>query len=132
MQVSNEIKDYKLIYKSVSGDMTRVLLTDLQYKTVLGLIQAKKEYITLTEIDLTIPRRSIQEISRLKASERSSYSQNTPITVEENLYIIDNLVQKYKGESIWLEVRKQGEVTLSSQKIVYMPMPDGNTKRIYI
>ena len=57
------------------------------------------------------------------------------ITVEENLHIIDLMVQKHNGESIWLEIRKDLEtgMTLSIKKICYIPTQYGKSrKRIYI
>ena len=55
------------------------------------------------------------------------------ITIKEDLYIVDLVVQKYNGESVWLEIRKDGWQTLSTKKICYVPTQDGKSrKRIYI
>jgi hypothetical protein len=57
------------------------------------------------------------------------------VTVEENMYIVKNMVQKHKGETIWLETKKEADTgrVLSTMKVVYIPMPNNkNCKRIYI
>lgn len=56
------------------------------------------------------------------------------ITVEENMYIVDNMVQKYKGETIWLEIRKDlnTDKVLTTRKIVYLSNDKGNYVKNYI
>jgi hypothetical protein len=127
-------KTHKLLVKNAQKDIERILLTESQYNNILYAIKKKEAFITITELDKTFKKYDIVEISRIGVSERNEMinKSKNPITVQEDLYIIDNKVQKQNGESIWLEIKKQAGKTLSRKKIVYVPIPNKSCKRVYI
>lgn len=131
-----EQKKYKIVLRNIEGNFDKILLTKGQYNATINSIQAGQQFITIAELGKTFKKNDIREISKITDTERKEImaKSNNPITINEDMYIVDNMVQEHKGETIWLEIRQEGEVILSTKKVIYVPRVDGkgNRKRIYI
>lgn len=128
MLPTTESKTHKIVLKTPEGKFEKILLSKLQHGAVLSAIQSGQQFITIGELGKTFKKRDIEEISKIMKEDRQRMNSKTPVLRYEDMYIVDNIVQKHEGEIIWERKRVQGGRTLETKYFIYKD--NGNGVRV--